>query len=1031
MRRILRLFHPVATQVFCFTLWLAALSKAAAQSYTPYSADALASFNKLERVGDPIFARDGIAAVYAEGDVLYLAANVAGLYAYDIKNRLEPLQLGFSKEISLPTNGLVKKDNYLYLSDNTNGIDVFNVADPTQIKLVGSFQTLSREAYDLCTDDSKNYLFVATGKGGVEVWSLSDPAKPERIAETSQLLQWNYAWGISYNNGKLFVSDREGGLRILDASNPRNLRLLSNYPSAKTLRYAIARDTLVFLANAANGFEIISIANINLPKRVFSYNFRSYVGGLAPYTLNPRFFFVGAGQSGITVYDLKKMFSGDDDTDNPVEKVDRGIGEIGRMVVLDHAIYAATEKNGLLIYNFNLTPLLTNVRNLSVDEDQTLTYTFEGYDPDGSAVQIALIPNTGSLPEGMQYNLETRTLTWKPSYEQSGIYEFKVRITELSRDSLYSELPLRITVNHINRAPSLPDLQAQLTLEDKELKFVLPEGKDPDREDAGKLTYSAEKLPRGASFDSVTRTFLWKPDFTQAGDYVVTFTVKDANTDGRGAKTDTKELKIRVDNVNLPPKFTRMEKQTFTEDTEGAFVVEATDPDKEDEGKLTYTALALPKGASFDPPTRTFKWKPDFTQAGEYTARFKVEDQGLDAKLVPSDKRLSDTMTVFITVKQKNRPPVMAAIPDKQVRENAQLTFTVSASDPDKEDEGKLTFSADSLPRGATFDPKTRTFSWKPDYTQSGTYRVIFRATDTGIDGTPLSGEAIATIVVENTNRPPKFDPIADVKGNENEELKFNITAQDPDAEDEGKLKITVENLPEGAKFDGKTFIWTPTFEQSGTYKVTYTVTDVEGLTDKKTHTITIANVNRLPKFAAVQPIKAIEKQNISFKVSAEDLDKEDKGKLVFSAENLPSGAKFDRTTQTFTWQPDYGQRGSYAVLFRVRDSFGAEDTMSVAITVERLNRKPRLEKPKDATVKVGETLELQLVAVDDDKEDKLTFTATGLPQGATLTPEGKLTFTASEETIGRFNVQVSVKDDLGGEDTKSFSITVPKPAKK
>ncbi|MDW8464654.1 MAG: putative Ig domain-containing protein [Chloroherpetonaceae bacterium] len=61
------------------------------------------------------------------------------------------------------------------------------------------------------------------------------------------------------------------------------------------------------------------------------------------------------------------------------------------------------------------------------------------------------------------------------------------------------------------------------------------------------------------------------------------------------------------------------------------------------------------------------------------------------------------------------------------------------------------------------------------------------------------------------------------------------------------------------------------------------------------------------------------------------------------------------------------------------------------------------MEKPKDATVKIGETLDLQLVATDEDKEDKLTFTATGLPQGATLSPEGKLTFKASEETIGRF----------------------------
>ncbi|MFN3386713.1 MAG: putative Ig domain-containing protein [Candidatus Thermochlorobacter sp.] len=1020
--RILSLFAVATSFSFCFDLY--------AQAFKPYSADAVASFNKLERVGDPLFARDGVAAMYAEGDVLYVAYNSAGLYTYDIKNRLEPTQLGFSKDISLPTNGIVKKSNYLYLSDNTNGIDVFDVADPSQIKFIGSFQTLSKEAYDLCADDNKDYLFVATGKGGVEVWSLKDPARPSRVLETSTLTTWNYAWGISYHQNKLFVSDREGGLRILDASRPSSLTLLSNYPSAKSLRYAIAKDTLVFLANAVGGFEVLSIANLNLPKRAFSYNFRTYVSGLAHYQLNPNYFFVGTGRSGITVYDLKKMFS-PEELDEPVEKVDRGIGEIGRVLSYEHAIYAATDKNGLLVYNFNLTPLLSNVKDLTVDEDQTLTYTFEGKDPDGSPIRISLLPQSGKLPDGLSYDVSSSTLNWKPTFEQSGVYDFKVRITELTPDSLSSELPLRITVNHVNRAPTLPDLQAQLTVENKELKYQLPEGKDPDKEDEGKLTYVAENLPEGASFDAATRTFTWKPAYTQAGDYVVKFTVRDANTDGRGTKTDSKELKIRVDNENLAPKFTRMDVQVFTEDTEGSFTIEAIDPDKEDDGKLTYTATSLPKGATFDAPTRTFKWKPDFTQAGQYIAKFKVEDQGLDAKLVPSNKRLSDTMNVAIVVKQKNRPPVVAAIPEKQVRENASLTFTVSASDPDKEDEGKLTFSADSLPRGATFDPKTRTFSWKPDNTQSGTYRVIFRATDTGIDGTPLSAEAVATIVVDNTNRPPKFDAIADVKGNENQELKFEITAQDPDAEDEGKLKITAENLPEGAKFDGKTFTWTPTFEQSGSYKISYTVTDIEGLTDKKTQTITIANVNRAPKFATASPIKAIEKQDISLTISASDEDKEDKGKLVYSAENLPKGAKFDRNTQTFTWQPDYGQRGTYSILFRVKDSFGAEDTMSVGIVVERLNRKPKLEKPRDATLKIGELFELQLVASDEDKEDKLTFSATGLPAGATLSPEGKLSFTPTEATTGKFTIQVTIKDDLGAEDTKSFTLTVPKPSKK
>jgi hypothetical protein len=53
------------------------------------------------------------------------------------------------------------------------------------------------------------------------------------------------------------------------------------------------------------------------------------------------------------------------------------------------------------------------------------------------------------------------------------------------------------------------------------------------------------------------------------------------------------------------------------------------------------------------------------------------------------------------------------------VEPQATLSFTVSGSDPD---EDELTFSADNLPDGATFDPLTQQFSWTPTLGQAGSY---------------------------------------------------------------------------------------------------------------------------------------------------------------------------------------------------------------------------------------------------------------------------------------------------------------------
>ncbi len=66
-----------------------------------------------------------------------------------------------------------------------------------------------------------------------------------------------------------------------------------------------------------------------------------------------------------------------------------------------------------------------------------------------------------------------------------------------------------------------------------------------------------------------------------------------------------------------------------------------------------------------------------------------------------------------------NLPPVLAAIGNRTVNEGQALTFMVSATDPNGD---LLTYSAQNLPAGASFNPSTRVFAWTPSYSQAGTY---------------------------------------------------------------------------------------------------------------------------------------------------------------------------------------------------------------------------------------------------------------------------------------------------------------------
>ena len=92
-----------------------------------------------------------------------------------------------------------------------------------------------------------------------------------------------------------------------------------------------------------------------------------------------------------------------------------------------------------------------------------------------------------------------------------------------------------------------------------------------------------------------------------------------------------------------------------------------------------------------------FSWTPTFAQSGSYPVTFTATDNGTPA--------LSDSEAITITVTDSNRAPVLAAIGNKSVAENAALTFTLSATDADG---NTLTYSATGLPTGATLNATTR-----------------------------------------------------------------------------------------------------------------------------------------------------------------------------------------------------------------------------------------------------------------------------------------------------------------------------------
>ncbi|MHC5061794.1 MAG: DUF7948 domain-containing protein, partial [Planctomycetota bacterium] len=269
--------------------------------------------------------------------------------------------------------------------------------------------------------------------------------------------------------------------------------------------------------------------------------------------------------------------------------------------------------------------------------------------------------------------------------------------------------------------------------------------------------------------------------------------------------------------TNKPPVLNPVEDKTIAENNELAFAITATDPDDDE---ITYSAEDLPAGAVFE--QGDFSWTPNFEQAGIYDVTFTATDGDLE-----------DTVTITITVINTNRYPVLAYIGRRFMDEGENLTFTISAVDPDGD---SITYSVQNLPSGSTFTDLT--FSWTPDYSQAGDHVVTFIADD----GQSENSQDIdnITITVNNLNRAPKANAGADRSIVDLDDDSYELVTLDGSASSDPDNDIVsyvwADNIgnpiPDGVSVTS--------FLQVGIHKITLTVTDSTGAADTDTVTLIV-----------------------------------------------------------------------------------------------------------------------------------------------------------------------------------------------
>lgn len=117
----------------------------------------------------------------------------------------------------------------------------------------------------------------------------------------------------------------------------------------------------------------------------------------------------------------------------------------------------------------------------------------------------------------------------------------------------------------------------------------------------------------------------------------------------------------------------------------------------------------------------------------------------------------------------------------------------------------------------------------------------------------------------------------------------------------------------------------------------------------------------------------------------------------------------------TLRLKPGGGTAGNYTVKLMAMDDKGGSVEKDVAVTVFA-NKPPVLSIPAIPALAPGQLLDVTISATDPDIGQALTFSATGLPQGAMLTKTGpttaRLTWTPGGAQTGDFPITLHVTDN-------------------
>ncbi|MFC1727572.1 tandem-95 repeat protein [Patescibacteria group bacterium] len=636
--------------------------------------------------------------------------------------------------------------------------------------------------------------------------------------------------------------------------------------------------------------------------------------------------------------------------------------------------------------------------SISTDEDTQIVTNLLATDFDLPADTITFSIVGGPIHGTV--DLVGNEATYTPDSNYNGADSFTYKVNDGEADS--NSATIDIVVNPVNDAPEALDdtrsVDEDGVLTASKWDFV---GNDTDIDgDTLNLISVSDPVNGSVVIDGDNVVFIPTPDYNGSASF--TYTISD------GFLTDNATVSITVNPINDAPVADDLSVNT-AEDTQTTVTFSATDIDGD---TLTYSIVDTPSNGILGVVNgNQVTYTPGNNYVGSDSFTYKGNDGSVDSNIA----------TVTINVTSVNDTPVLDPIGNKSVNELENLSFTVTATDPDS----SLTYNLTGEPAGASINADTGEFSFTPTEIQGpGDLTLIINVTD----GVNTDSEEIVITVNEVNVTPVAEDDSVTV--DEDSDITISLNATDSDIPANTLSYSVVSGTGHGSLgvISGNQLTYTPSTDFNGTDSFTFKAND--GSLDSNTATVslTISPVNDTPVANPdTAPVNEDEVLTVAkWDLVGNDTDVDGDSLSLTSVSGPVNGeVVIDGDNVVFTPTANYNGPANFD--YTISDGT-LTDTTTVSITVNSVNDTP-VANDGSASTTEGAPVTITLSASDVDG-DSLTYSIVdGSADGSLGDISGnQVTYTPNADYTGADSFTFKVNDGTDDSNTATVSVTVNLP---